>query len=76
MWHELGRARCPAPYVASHCEELELLLGTIDLTIELVMLDLGVHQFVGSEQYVGGIPSTSEESYYAAQRRVSTIRGR
>lgn len=33
VWHELGRARCPAAYVDPHCQELELLLGRTDLII-------------------------------------------
>jgi len=50
-------------------KSFELLLARTDLTLERTIFDSGTDQFIGSEQYVRGIPLTSEKSYYVDPRK-------
>ncbi|MFZ0925942.1 MAG: class I SAM-dependent methyltransferase [Halobacteriota archaeon] len=63
----------PRHYTIHTVKSFEFLLEKTDLTLEHTVFDSGTFQFVGSEQYVRGIPLTSENAeraFNARQMRV------
>ena len=47
----------------------ELVLAKTDLALAHVIFDSGINQFIGSEQFMRGIPSISERSYYVDPKK-------
>jgi hypothetical protein len=63
------RLKAPRHLTIHTIKSFELLLGRTDLNEARIMFDSGINQFVGSEEYVRGIASTSEKSYYVNEKQ-------
>lgn len=68
IWNRYGtywvQIDAPRHYMVHTVKSFDLLLRRTDLVLEDIAFDSSIFQFVGSEQYVRGIPLKSQESYY------------